>query len=593
MAKTNKSASFLEEKLRDLKAIKEKHISTAKALTWKNKANMIEQDEPTDENDFRTQVSATVKRQKDSELSANLPEYSFIPMDDTWEKNRKIIRESWLFHWLIAKTDKVIWKVVKSWTTYWTGIQFEWIRHTYQEVNEPYTTVNEDWLREISFRKKIIQNSWIYNKKVPFANFYINWTDIDNSTECMEVDYIDKDEYIERHKLNPLYKNIGKIKSSKKSYIEAWTDWKDIGGAEKDENTVTELTYYNLPKDEWIVEANGIEVLRTHIPYSHKQLPYCLYYDNEAEDRIWGIWEFELLEKDESAKNEYRSLTVKAVKASIGFILKDRTNDLNIDDAEFGIGEVLETDDIEGIEHFAPNTPVWAISELEFKVDNDIVAKSGVDFKAQQLTPNESATKTDRKSNSSRKRINLNIRDNWNDFFRRLWMLRLSNIQQLHTDNPIRVPIEWGSITNEWVFVSDETGSFGSAIIGANFISGQYMVIPIIETMLGNSKQRRKDNLARFMEVSWNLLWADGTPVVKWMQLAKLACEEYGYDFEKLTESSWDSLDAQSVIDKVFEEDSVVPWQEDNPLAVPPAQRKQWQVQWISGQARISGDEEE
>lgn len=98
---------------------------------------------------------------------------------------------------------------------------------------------------------------------------------------------------------------------------------------------MTELTYYNLPRDEWIVEANGIEVLRTHIPYTHKQLPYCIYYDNEAEDRIWGIGEFELLEQDEIAKNEYRTLLVKGVKASIGFILIDSESDISIEDVNF------------------------------------------------------------------------------------------------------------------------------------------------------------------------------------------------------------------------------------------------------------------
>lgn len=103
---------------------------------------------------------------------------------------------------------------------------------------------------------------------------------------------------------------------------------------------------------------------------------------------------------------------------------------------------MIKTDDINAFSHFTAPVPVRDISELELKVDNDIIAKSGVDFKSQSLTPNESATKTANKSNSSKKRINLNIRDNGNEFFRRLATLRLSNIQQLHSDKPRRIPVK-------------------------------------------------------------------------------------------------------------------------------------------------------
>jgi hypothetical protein len=65
-------------------------------------------------------VSSTVKRQKDAELSANMPEWSFIPLNETGEQNRRIVRESWNYHYLKSNTDKVINQVVSQATTYGT-----------------------------------------------------------------------------------------------------------------------------------------------------------------------------------------------------------------------------------------------------------------------------------------------------------------------------------------------------------------------------------------------------------------------------------------------------------------------------------------
>ncbi len=590
MAKT-KTQHWVEEKLHTLKALKDKHITLSQIKIWQDKVNMIETSAPRDENDFRTKVSATVKRQKDAELSANLPEYNFIAMSDEGEKNRKIVKESWKYHWLESNSDKQIGKVIKSATTNWSWISFEGIKNVYKEISEPYTEEGDDWLIELKFRKRIIERDWIESRLIPFANFYINWTDIDNATEAITIEYIDKDEYIKEKKLSPLYKNINRVKATSKNYVlnidgdDIWTE---------DANVVTEITYWNEPLDKMVVIANWIEVLSTHIPYAHKKLPFLIYIDNDAENRIWWIGEFELLADDELAKNEYRSLTVKWVKASIGFLLKERGNDLEIETVDYWMTEVFETDDIDWIKHFAPWVPIQAISELEAKVDNDIIAKSWVDFKSLSLTPSESATKTASKSNSSKKRINLNIRDNGADFFRRLWELRLSNIQQLHTTKARRIPIEGWSITNKGVFVPDEKGTYGSSIIWANFIEGDFLVLPITETMLWNSAQRKKDNLSTFMQVTWNLTDDKWAPVVKGKQLTKLACTEYWYDYDKLTEESIESQSPDDIVNNVFAEG----WTEwalaSDPNYIPPAQRSgAWnQVQAISGQSKIDYNDE-
>lgn len=555
----------VEERLYKLKTIKDKYNLTEKAKVWKNKVNMIEENEKTDENDFRTQVSATVKRQKDSELSANMPEFSFIPLDWDGEINRRIMRETWKYHWLLSGSDKQVSKVIKSSTTYGTGIMYEGIKHSIRKIKEPYTKTVEvegTKVKTIDYKERIVESSWIYCEKIPFLNFFINGTDIDNSTEAIAVRYLDKKEYIASKRFNPLYKNIDSLENTAKDYILSdEADGNDIKEDWSSEDVITEISYYNIATDEYIVLANGVEVLSSPIPYTHKELPFSIYYDNEAEDRFWGIWELELLEPDEKAKNEYRSLTVKAVKASIWFIIAERWADIEFQNMNYGIGEYAETDDIDSIQHFAPQTPVGAISELENKVDNDIIWKSWVDFKALHLTPWESATKTANKQSSTRKRINLNIRDNGFGFFRRLGMLRLKNIQQLHYMTPRRIPIEWGSITNKWVFVSDENGSWGSGVIGANFIKWDFLVLPITETMLWDNKQRRKENLDRFMQITGDIRNDDNTLVIKWKQLVKMACDEYNYDFERLTEEWDDAQSPEDIVDRVFWEGGMQPMQ--------------------------------
>lgn len=553
----DKTNHFVEERLVKLKSIKDKYDLTEKGKVWRNKINMIEENEPVDENDFRTQVSVTVKRQKDSELSANMPEFSFIPLSDDAQVNRRIVRETFNHHWLINNFDKVVSKTVKSATGYGTGITYVGIKHSIRKIKEPYIKEVElegTKVKTMDYKERLIQSSNLEGKKIPFLNFFINGTDIDNSTEAIVVDYIPKDEYIARIEYNPMYKNIEQVRKSSKDYTySSEMDGADIQEEWNAENVVTEISYYNIAKDEYIVVANGIEVVNSPIPFAHKELPFAIYYDNEAEDRFWGIWELELLADDEKAKNEYRSKTIEAVKASIGFILAERWADIEFQDVKFGIGEYWETDDIDGIQHFAPNTPVWAIAELERKVDDDIIAKSGVDFRSQMLTPNESATKTANKQASSRKRINLNIRDNWFGYFRRLGMLMLSNIQQLHEMQPRRIPIEGGSIRNDGVFVADDKNSYGSGIIGSNFTKGDFLVIPITETMLGDNKQRRKENLNNFMQLTGNVT-NNPESIIKGKQLVKLACEEYGYDFDKLTEISEDSQSPDDIIDEVFNE---------------------------------------
>ena len=599
----------IEIRLRDLHELKQKYISDIDICDWRRKANFKEVNKPnsnynqnlsgsdsvilensvelSDENDYRTQISSTIKRVKDSELSANTPEYTFIPLSDEASTNRRIIKDVFQYHWLISNTDAAIFDTISHSTTYGTWILYEWIKHTVREINEPYWK-DTDW--KILYKTKRIMESNIFCKRIPFANFYTNWTNMNDATEAIVIEYYDKEAYIQEKRLNPEYKNISKLKDSIAfDDMVPYAEGSDINNNEINDDTIIELDYYNIAKDEHIIVANWIEILNTPIPYMHKKLPFCVYIDQPWEDRFFWIWVFEANKQFEITKNEYRSLTIKWVKASIWFILKKEWSSLNVDQMEYWCTQVYETDDVDELKVFQNNVPIWAISALEDKVDEDLISRNQIDYKSLYLTPQESATKTQSKNETIRKWINHNIKYNSLRFYKRLWELRMSNIQLLHRMGAIKTPTEWGKIDNKWIFTPDETWSYGVSLIWSKFLEWDFLVLPIVDSMLWRSKERRRTKLAEFAQLTGNILWDDGKPVIKWNQLVKLACNEYWFDYEKLTEENVDSRRTEDIVKEVFEE-----WGSDinDPNYVPPEQRRQRdQVKTISGQAQINSPE--
>lgn len=573
--KSNKSKAtrhYVEDRLIALRNLKEQYNLQSKSYEWRQKANMKEVNEVQWE-DFRTQISSVVKYQKDADLASALPEYEFMPENEAWRKNRKIVREAFNYWWTKSWTDKQVAQVAQSATTNWTGILFEWIKHIYKTINVPFFNKDE----EIEFKKeKKLMYSGIYCKKIPFANFFINWDDIENATEAIVIEYHDMDWYLAEKKESNIYKNLWKVKKSSKEYtLVSDLEWEDATADWDENNTVVEITYYNSAKDEYIILANWIEILKSHIPYEHKELPFCLFIDNAAEDRIWGIWEYELLEQSERTKNELRTLLISGTKASIWFILKDIDTDFEETDIQTGVWQVFEVSDIEWIKHFAQSVPIQAITQAEQKIDNDIIILSWEDIQSLQTT-SETATKTAWKSVSSKKRINKNIKDNAYDFYTRLAYLRMKNIQFLHKMKVREIPIKGWSIRNDWVFVKDEANSFGSAKIWQNLIEWEFLVTPLTETMIWDNKQRRKDNASLYVQTWGSIMWEDWKPVLKWVPLAELITEEYGYDFDKMTQAQSTSKSWEDILNDLLKEQSWISMDATNPASpdfIPPEQR--------------------
>ncbi len=574
---TNKH--YVEERLLSLVQIKEEDLLQTKSYEWQKKWNIKEVNVP-EKFDFRTQIGVVVKMQKDADLLSAIPEFTFMPLDDEWIKNKKIVSKAWDYRWLLDNTDKTISDVVQSATTYWTWVMYEGIKHIYKKTQVPY--YNEDGTISFKEEDKLFY-SGIRSERIPFQNFFINWTDIENATECIVVRYFDKDAYIAEKELDSSYKNISQLRESVRAYnLVTGTVGEPNSSEDANSHTITELCYYNSAKDQMIIVANWIEVRTSPIPYPHKQLPFALFIDNKADDRIYWIWEFELLTEEEKTKNELRTLYLRGIRYSIWLVLKDRNADMEADELMAGLGEVYETDNIDWVKQITFNVPVREIGEAETRIDNDIIAKSGIDFKSLSLDASETATRTESKSLSSKKRINKNIKDNAFSFYRRLAMLRMANIQFIHSQWNKQIPIEGGHIDAAGNFTSEEW--YGSWIITSDLIKGDFLILPVVETMLWNNKVRMLEKAKEYTQLVWNIKNDDGTNVVKGTQMAKLLTDEFGYDFEKLTEKSEVFKWAEDALKQIDLEDSWTAGTPADPNYVPPEQRRQQtQVPTLSG----------
>ena len=90
---------------------------------------------------------------------------------------------------------------------------------------------------------------------------------------------------------------------------------------------------------------------------------------------------------------------------------------------------------------FAPNVNGSSLDALEQRVNEDLIIESGVDFRNQLVSANETAEKTKGRIQAAQKRINLNLKYNAFTFFDRLGRLRMSNMA-FYADSPSTIPVK-------------------------------------------------------------------------------------------------------------------------------------------------------
>lgn len=561
----------VEDRLTILRAIKNKDWLVDAQKIWRenNKARRV-LERPADKSDYMTNIWFTVKTAKDAELLAGVQEYDFIPLDGAARTNVAPFKLNWNYWWLMSKTDKALSKCIPEATAFGTGVWYESLKTIKKKIKEP--TRHADW--SVTYKEKIVTDyDGIWCEYIPWENFFIDGNDIDNSNEVVWIKYWDRNEYIKEHELHPDYKNLGSIPVGKwYTVVEGEVDNKYD---QENENIITEMRYYNKSNDQMIILANWVEVLNTPIPFTHKELPFCLFYDYEVLDRIWGMGEYELLAEDIEYRDALRSLSIDVIKAQMGTTMIDETVDIDETTFELWTNTYTRVSDLNWVKFYSPNVSTNSIDNAELKVDNDIISKTGIDFKAQQLSPQETATRTEAKTESGKKKINLNLKINGYSFFERLARLRTANIQLLHSTGKKEIFVKGMDIDKNGVS-SPINGWYGSFTVEPGMVKGQFNVIPITESILWISEEREKAQILEYAQVAWNIVDASGQPVVQWEKLVKAITERFGLDFDMLTSANTQQQSPEQIINELESEDrgtSIDPSDPNSANFIPPNQR--------------------
>lgn len=573
----------VESRLTYLYTLKSEYIPKQKEYRTKYKWQRVIEKNPY-KSDYKTNTIFSIINAKAAELLTWLQEFDFIPLDDDWIKFVEVIKRIWNYEWINTKTDKQLAKVIYSSLKYWDWFMYEWTRKIKRKIKVPYLIWEELKYNE----EEIIDYDGIYCEYIPWEDIYFDWTTIDNSNECIWVKQWDRKAFIDSFSLNPNYKSVDDNLPIGKFYYIATDNNIIMNGNLNDNEVISELRYYNKSKDQLIILANWIEVYNWIIPYTHKELPFCKFEDYFSEDRFYSIWEYELLEEDENFKDALRSLSIDVIKAQFWFTVISPDADFDSTTLEIWTNSFARISP-QDISHFSPNISANTVIQSEQIVDNDMIIKSWIDYRSQILAPNETATKTAAKTQSARKRINLNLKLNGYSFFERLARLRMANIEMLYSSWNKKIPIKWGNIDSNWVFTPLNWG-YGNFLIKPEYIKWKFNVLPITESILGISTEKEKAKLLEYAQLVWNMIWLDWKPIVNPVKLAEKLTWKFWLSFEELSWAQVEFKSAEDMVNEVDNEDKGIsnnPMDVNNPNYIPPEQRS-WNngavplIWWIS-----------
>ena len=365
-------------------------------------------------------------------------------------------------------------------------------------------------------------------------------------------------------------------KNANKVTITTWTDRASDNSDNK--NTISVMEYYNKYKDEYIIIANDVHINPFEngympIPHPHKDIPVVCYTDHQVDGDIYGRGEYDITEKSRSLKDESRSLMIETVKMQGGIITIDPASDFDETIERIGLKQFAHVakDDFW---FFKPDINISPLELLEKKLDEDIIIETGVDFKSQLFWPNETAERSKWRTESARKRINSNIRENAYTFYERLARLRIENIKVFYKGKNDLVPVKGYSISWEWV-QDALSGEYGVMTVTKNMLDGKILLIPIVDSITWDTSKIQKQKWMEFFQLIINLKNPDWTPVVPFAQLIdswRWIIDD-AVDLDKLL---WGNIWVEAEINKKLEERGL-PWMNNSqwelPSWVPPAQQ--------------------
>lgn len=455
---------------------------------------------PADRVDYSMNTGFAIANTKFAEVLANTPVYDFVGMDDDGKRNKNARKLLWDYYWLTSNTDRHLARVVMDAMKYGTGFAKEYIRRDYRTLKIPKYSGP---MAPITYEEQTVcEYDAPMLEHIRWENVFLNGTNIDDTTEAAIVKHYDRDEFFALFKNNPMYCGVNddRIPYGKRYYY-------SIMGTNKvndeslaivrsndtestdDNNIVSVLEYYNKAKDQFIVLANGewINPIGENknevcpIPYEHHQIPIIVYTDYMLEDDIYGLGEFDITRNSRRLKNDNRSLIMETSEAMMGLITIGETADFDESVLSLGSRSFARVNK-EDIGFFAPNINTAGLQYLDGKVDEDLIIETGIDHRAQLLSPNETATKTDSRMQSARKRVNAHVKFNAYDFYERLARLRSSNIEMLHSEKAMEIFVRGMDIDEDGT--ARYVDGFGTFTVLPKHVKGKFNVIPVIDSMM-------------------------------------------------------------------------------------------------------------
>lgn len=576
-----KTLNKIESDLVYLYSLKSEMLKWVKSRNDRFAMGQAQQTDP-NKSSYSTNVIFAIIMGKLSEIATGIQEYDFIPEDGDAEKNLEVIKWIWTYVWLTTNTDDNIYKAFESALKHWDWYIEEGTRKIERRVNKFVWYDKEG--KEKWNEETVTEWDWIYQEYIPIDEFYHDWITIDDANIAIKIKQWDRTEFINRYELNVNYKNVNeKLPKGRRYYItDSWI--MEMGDNVKDEEVISELSYYNKSKDEYIILANWVEVYKSHIPYPHKELPFIQAIDIMLEDRYENMGEYDLLDIDEAFKDAIRALKIDVIKESFGVTIIDEDVDLDNGRFEFGLMKFVRGDP-NSFKHFSTWATTNELSAAENKADEDLIIKSGHDFRNQLLSPDETAEKTRNKKESAKKRINLMLKKNNKTFFSRLARLRMANIK-VEYSTPKKISLKWYSVDGKWI-AKPVKGGWGTFTTKPDMVNGEWNVLPINDSILGESSERDLKVSLEFLQLVWNMQWPDWAPIIDNEKVISWLARKMGIDKEDIIGKGETNESPESIMKKLKGQakgESVDPTDPSSSEYIPPEQRAQQKnVQAIGG----------
>ena len=456
---------------------------------------------------------------KVAEIFANTPQYDFVGLDENGRKYKKMVEKLWDWIWKDSWTNKALTQIIRDSCKYGTWFGLE--KYTRRKRDVRYPSVSDAGV--VTFEKKTItEYEWCELIPLDWSNVFVNGTTIDTCTEAIAVTHWDKDEFFMEFPNNGFYsynkdliipgKTYYTPKNSNKVTITTWTD--RASDSSDNKNTISVMEYYNKYKDEYIIIANDVHInpfdgWYMPIPHPHKDIPIVCYTDHQVDGDIYGRGEYDITEKSRNLKDESRSLMIETVKIQGGIITIDPSSDFDETVERIWLKQFAHVAK-EDFGFFAPSVNISPLELLEKKLDEDIIIETGVDFKGQLFWPNETAERTKWRTESARKRINSNIRENAYTFYERLARLRIENIKVFYKGKNDLVPVKGYSISGDGV-QDALSGEYGVMTVTKNMLDGKILLIPIVDSITWDTSKIQKQKYMEFLQLALNIKKNDGT----------------------------------------------------------------------------------